>query len=306
MAYNVPTATVAGQTVWYLSQLPSYEEFVSFAQSAEFQNKLGNFLSSALASQEVSPSFEGINQFHQSLFANTLNVLPAGSAVYTYITLKADFRSLQEHVLQRETSFEASEMTDMLLNSTASLYHPDIFHSAISYKEDDFRRCNGIFEFVSLLENLYLTRVIDNISKSDYLTRVVTAEINRYNAMVAIRRGQRGEEGETINQYLITDKRLVRRVLIETLTTGDILGKIGNQLGLKPETLSETSVETYLTHEEIRALNSARYEGVDAERIIQYLEVVSYFLSNVKLALAGHMFDLPFEDVRQRFINYAA
>jgi len=306
MAYNVPTSTIAGQTVWYLAQLPSYEEFTSLVESPHFTDRILSFLSDSLATQEIEASFEGLNAYYTRLFAKTLQELPQGSSVYHYITLKADLRTLEDQVYKREQTFDPVTMKTTLLASLDACYHAERFRNALEERASDLEASGEVFDFLSLLEEIYLRVAIENALSSSYLTRVITAEVNRHNAMVAIRRSQRGQIRSTVLSHLIRDSRLPGRLFIETLEFGDTLGEVGHLLGLSPETLSETEVETYLLHKEIEALNSARYEGVDAERIVQYLEVVYHFISNVKLALAGHRFGLPTAELEARFVNYTA
>jgi len=306
MAYSVPTSTIAGQTVWYLAQLPSYEEFTSLVESSNFTERIPSFLSDSLATSEVEATFEGLNTYYTRLFAKTLDELPQGSDVYHYLTLKADLRRLEDTVYAREQAFDPETMKDALLRELEACYHPERFRAAIKERAADLEASEEVFEFLSVLEEIYLELGIENALSSVYLTRVITAEVNRHNAMVAIRRSRRGQTKATIYPRLIRDARLPGRVLFETLQFGDTLGEVGHLLGLSPETLSETQVETHLLHKEIEALNSAKYEGVEAERIAQYLEVVYHFVSNVKLALAGHRFGLPFEELEARLVNYTA
>ncbi len=306
MATNIPTTTIAGQTVWYLSQLPSYEDFVSFTESQTFEDRLPSFVSESLANSEVNTSFGGLNTYYENLFARTLQELPPKSAVYRYITLKADLRTLENMVYARQDSFSGPSMQDTVLSSLGHCYHPERFRDKLSKQSTKLAASEDVFEFLSILEETYLTVAIENALSSTYLTRVITAEVNRHNAMTAIRRGKRGQTKSQITPHLIKDTRLIHRLPVETLEFGDILGELGNLLQIAPANLSETTVETHLLHNEIHALNSAKYEGVDAERIVQYLEIVYHFISNVKLALAARRFGLPAEELQARLVNYTA
>jgi hypothetical protein len=300
-------STIAASLLKDLYAIPPFTAMRTAAEGGSLLANPEGFLGSAFTTETGAVVGEGqLDGYYRSVLDRIIAELPEGSLEYNYIILTDEFRFIKEKYLLFRSA-ETTHFFDTLVKEYGdSLTLLDVYRVELEALEDRIHSIDDTFEFISLIDRVYLTVLAAAAAKADeYMREIIRVKIEHYNVMTALRMTQLGKKRELIESLFVTGD-LVDTYALEHLEYRDVVAEIGMMIGMKPEQISVTAIETRLLNHEITVINKATFEGVTGARIIQYIEQLRFFIANMKVVFASKAMGLTQEEVMKRFVAYDA
>ncbi len=300
-------STIAASLLQDLYAIPPFSALKTAADSGSLFKSPEAFLASVFRTAEGSiASDKQLDVHYRSIIDSIVTSLPEDSIEYQYIVLAEEFRFIKEKYLVFRSGEVSSFYTTLKQDWARSLKLFSLYDDALKKLEPSLHDIDDTFEFVSLIDRTYLIVLAGLAKQSDaYLRGVVKEKIEQYNIMTTLRMAQLGKSRELIESLFVTEG-LADTYALEHLEYRDVVSEIGLLLGMRPDMISVTTIETALFNREMATINKATFEGVSGARIIQYVEQLRFFISNMKVVFAGVAMGLAEEEITKRFVAYNA
>jgi hypothetical protein len=252
---------------------------------------------------------EKLNNYSPTQIEEILSLLPDNSAPFVYLTFAQDFEKLKTLALSKTIYGEAlgdKAFEQILAETTTHLHYASQFKSKLLAKEEKLIHSHDSFSLISYLEEIFLTLLFENLSKSsDIMRDFVLAKIDSYTLLNVLTRTQKGQSKEHILRHLLPIQGSLAINAVKSFSFGDILGDIGQCLNLAPVDINIINIENALIQNEIKTLHRAQFTGMSGDRIIQYTERLQYSISNFKLLILQNSKQIDSKQAKLRFIDYS-
>lgn len=310
MSLQVPLIGVASKYVSRLGHLPSSTETKKLLNTDNIDVIL-NMIRDSFDLLDISSEniITKLNNYYYTQIEEILSLLPENTAPFIYLTLARDFEKLKTLALNKtiygqqlgEKAFEK-----ILAETTTQLYYASQFKSKLLAKEEKLIHSHDSFSLISYLEEMFLTLLFENLSKSsDIMRDFVLAKIDSYTLLNVLTRTQKGQSKEHILRHLLPIQGSLAINAVKTFSFGDILGEIGQYLNLAPVDINIINIENTLIQNEIKTLHRTQFTGMSGDRIIQYTERLQYSISNFKLLILQNSKQIDSKQAELRFIDYS-
>ena len=310
MSLQVPLIGVASKYVSRLGHLPSSTETKNLLNTDNIDAILIMIRDSfGLADISLDNVIEKLNNYSPTQIEEILSLLPDNSAPFVYLTLAQDFEKLKTLALSKTIYGEAlgdKAFEQILAETTTHLHYASQFKSKLLAKEEKLIHSHDSFSLISYLEEIFLTLLFENLSKSsDIMRDFVLAKIDSYTLLNVLTRTQKGQSKEHILRHLLPIQGSLAINAVKSFSFGDILGDIGQYLNLAPVDINIINIENTLIQNEIKTLHRAQFTGMSGDRIIQYTERLQYSISNFKLLILQNSKQIDSKQAKLRFIDYS-
>ena len=310
MSLQVPLIGVASKYVSRLGHLPSSTETKNLLNTDNIDAILIMIRDSfGIADISLDNVIEKLNNYSPTQIEEILSLLPDNSAPFVYLTLAQDFEKLKTLALSKTIYGEAlgdKAFEQILAETTTHLHYASQFKSKLLAKEEKLIHSHDSFSLISYLEEIFLTLLFENLSKSsDIMRDFVLAKIDSYTLLNVLTRTQKGQSKEHILRHLLPIQGSLAINAVKSFSFGDILGDIGQYLNLAPVDINIINIENTLIQNEIKTLHRAQFTGMSGDRIIQYTERLQYSISNFKLLILQNSKQIDSKQAKLRFIDYS-
>jgi hypothetical protein len=310
MSLQVPLIGVASKYVSRLGHLPSSTETKKLLNTDNIDAVLIMIRDSfGIADISLDNVIEKLNNYSPTQIEEILSLLPDNSAPFVYLTLAQDFEKLKTLALSKTIYGEAlgdKAFEQILAETTTHLHYASQFKSKLLAKEEKLIHSHDSFSLISYLEEIFLTLLFENLSKSsDIMRDFVLAKIDSYTLLNVLTRTQKGQSKEHILRHLLPIQGSLAINAVKSFSFGDILGDIGQYLNLAPVDINIINIENTLIQNEIKTLHRAQFTGMSGDRIIQYTERLQYSISNFKLLILQNSKQIDSKQAKLRFIDYS-
>lgn len=299
------TSTIAAGLLRELYKIPSYIEFKKLIEAGTFQQNPEILLNALFSGEAVAATPAALDDRYRAQLDMILKQVGEESVIYQYLALGEDFRVVKQKYLGYRALGVSSFYEELKKDTTVSLRMFSFYEDVVAKTEPLLHKIEDTFEFVSRIDSMYLQALARIAEGADeYIQDIVRVKIENYHYMTVLRLTQLGKSREIIESLFVPVEGLVSTYGVEHLTYQDVVTEVGLLVGLKPEQISVTAIETHLLNKEIATVNKATFTGVGGERIIQYFEQLRYFIADVKVVLTAHAMNLPAADVLSRLVAY--
>jgi hypothetical protein len=310
MSLQVPLIGVASKYVSRLGHLPSSTETKKLLNTDNIDAVLIMIRDSfGIADISLDNVIEKLNNYSPTQIEEILSLLPDNSAPFVYLTFAQDFEKLKTLALSKTIYGEAlgdKAFEQILAETTTHLHYASQFKSKLLAKEEKLIHSHDSFSLISYLEEIFLTLLFENLSKSsDIMRDFVLAKIDSYTLLNVLTRTQKGQSKEHILRHLLPIQGSLAINAVKSFSFGDILGDIGQCLNLAPVDINIINIENALIQNEIKTLHRAQFTGMSGDRIIQYTERLQYSISNFKLLILQNSKQIDSKQAKLRFIDYS-
>ncbi len=310
MSLQIPLIGVASKYVSRLGHLPSSTEAKNLLNTDNIDAILIMIRDSfGIADISLDNVIEKLNNYSPTQIEEILSLLPDNSAPFVYLTLAQDFEKLKTLALSKTIYGEAlgdKAFEQILAETTTHLHYASQFKSKLLAKEEKLIHSHDSFSLISYLEEIFLTLLFENLSKSsDIMRDFVLAKIDSYTLLNVLTRTQKGQSKEHILRHLLPIQGSLAINAVKSFSFGDILGDIGQYLNLAPVDINIINIENTLIQNEIKTLHRAQFTGMSGDRIIQYTERLQYSISNFKLLILQNSKQIDSKQAKLRFIDYS-
>lgn len=310
MSLQVPLIGVASKYVSRLGHLPSSTETKKLLNTDNIDAVLTMIRDSfGIVDISLDNVIEKLNNYYPTQIEEILSLLPNNSAPFIYLTLAQDFEKLKTLALGKTIYGEAlgdKAFEQILAETTTHLHYASQFKSKLLAKEEKLIHSHDSFSLISYLEEIFLTLLFENLSKSsDIMRDFVLAKIDSYTLLNVLTRTQKGQSKEHILRHLLPIQGSLAINAVKSFSFGDILGDIGQCLNLAPVDINIINIENALIQNEIKTLHRAQFTGMSGDRIIQYTERLQYSISNFKLLILQNSKQIDSKQAKLRFIDYS-
>ena len=310
MSLQIPLIGVASKYVSRLGHLPSSTETKNLLNTDNIDAILIMIRDSfGIADISLDNVIEKLNNYSPTQIEEILSLLPDNSAPFVYLTLAQDFEKLKTLALSKTIYGEAlgdKAFEQILAETTTHLHYASQFKSKLLAKEEKLIHSHDSFSLISYLEEIFLTLLFENLSKSsDIMRDFVLAKIDSYTLLNVLTRTQKGQSKEHILRHLLPIQGSLAINAVKSFSFGDILGDIGQYLNLAPVDINIINIENTLIQNEIKTLHRAQFTGMSGDRIIQYTERLQYSISNFKLLILQNSKQIDSKQAKLRFIDYS-
>jgi hypothetical protein len=310
MSLQAPLIGVTSRYVSRLGKLSSFEEQLYILQSGSLEQTniyiQHIFGINATNSKNILHS---LNEYPIKQIQEILSLLPHTSIPFIYLQLHQDFHTVKKTFLDKThygQPFGETAFLECFKQLQSTLYFHQEFKKILLHKKSHIIKSADTFSLVSYIEEIFLTLLFTQVGiLSPLMKQFILAKIDHYVCMNTITRIQKGQSQEHIMRHLLPIQGSTAITAIKSFSFGDIIGDIGDFLHIPTDQINLNTIERTLINRQVAAINKAQFSGMSGERIIQYIERLTYIIHNIKLILLQQEYHTDIEQTKSRLIDYS-